>query len=115
MKNILDKINKADEIQSKVELGTHEVELNIAEDLKKSANNDANKIATLKTKIAEVKALFSETKKSVNQSWSLYNGLKSLISQAGVPAAYVEKDPSVMATKEHDKFLTTIEKVITKL
>ena len=35
MKNILDKINKADEIQAnKVELGTHEVELALIDDLK---------------------------------------------------------------------------------
>lgn len=34
MKNILDKINRADEIQAnKVELGTHEVELGIIQDL----------------------------------------------------------------------------------
>ena len=33
MKNILDKINRADEIQSKVELGTHEVELGIIQDI----------------------------------------------------------------------------------
>jgi hypothetical protein len=33
MKNILDKINKADEIQAKkTELGTHEVELNVIQD-----------------------------------------------------------------------------------
>lgn len=36
MKNILDKINRADEIQAnKVELGTHEVELALVDDLKK--------------------------------------------------------------------------------
>lgn len=36
MKNILDKINRADEIQSnKVELGTHEVELGKLDDLNK--------------------------------------------------------------------------------
>jgi hypothetical protein len=35
MKNILDKINRADEIQAnKVELGTHEVELALIDDLK---------------------------------------------------------------------------------
>lgn len=34
MKNILDKINRADEIQSKVELGKHEVELALIDDLK---------------------------------------------------------------------------------
>ena len=34
MKNILDKINRADEIQSKVELGTHEVQLGVADNLK---------------------------------------------------------------------------------
>lgn len=32
MKNILDKINRADEIQSKVELGKHEVELSVIQD-----------------------------------------------------------------------------------
>jgi hypothetical protein len=37
MKNILDKINKADEIQAKkVELGKHEVELAVADNLKKA-------------------------------------------------------------------------------
>ena len=37
MKTILDKINKADEIQAKkVELGKHEVELALIDDLKKS-------------------------------------------------------------------------------
>ena len=33
MKNILDKINRADEIQSKVELGKHEVELALVDEL----------------------------------------------------------------------------------
>lgn len=38
MKNILDKINRADEIQSKVELGKHEVELALINDLKTKAD-----------------------------------------------------------------------------
>lgn len=46
MKNILDKINRADEIQTnKVELGTHEVELALVDDIKKliqEANNNKN-------------------------------------------------------------------------
>lgn len=37
MKNILDKINRADEIQTnKVELGTHEVNLNALEEIRKA-------------------------------------------------------------------------------
>lgn len=38
MKNILDKINRADEIQSKVELGKHEVELALIDEAKKIVN-----------------------------------------------------------------------------
>jgi hypothetical protein len=39
MKTILDKINKADEIQAKkTELGTHEVNLALADDVKKAYN-----------------------------------------------------------------------------
>ena len=41
MKNILDKINRADEIQSKVELGTHEVQLALLDELKVYAKNTA--------------------------------------------------------------------------
>lgn len=39
MKNILDKINRADEIQSKIELGTHEVELGTIQDFEKLTNS----------------------------------------------------------------------------
>lgn len=51
MKNILDKIKRADEIQSnleldKTELGTHEVELTLVADLKK-ALNEFNKVNDL--------------------------------------------------------------------
>ena len=46
MKNILDKINKADEIQSKVELGTHEVELGMIDDF----INESNQIIELSKK-----------------------------------------------------------------
>ena len=47
MKNILDKINKADEIQAnKVELGTHEVELGMVDDF----INESNQIIELSKK-----------------------------------------------------------------
>jgi len=47
MKNILDKINRADEIQSKVELGTHEVELALIDDIKSYSNGYAKYIKEL--------------------------------------------------------------------
>lgn len=51
MKNILDKINRADEIQSKVELGTHEVELGAIDIWITAYKNEASKIAGIKNKI----------------------------------------------------------------
>ena len=52
MKNILDKINKADEIQAnKVELGTHEVELGAIDIWITAYKSEAGKIAGIKTKI----------------------------------------------------------------
>ena len=51
MKNILDKINKADEIQAnKVELGTHEINLGAKEDILKLIQN-AIKVAKTNGKI----------------------------------------------------------------
>jgi len=75
MKNILDKINKADEIQAnKVELGKHEVELGVADNLKKALklytdsvskygkdlDNAFVPIRTLEKAITELKGRVSE-------------------------------------------------------
>lgn len=55
MKNILDKINKADEIQSKVELGKHEVQLALLDELKVYAKNTAKYAADYKKKSEAIK------------------------------------------------------------
>ena len=50
MKNILDKINRADEIQAKVELGTHQVNLALLDDVKLYAKNGAKEAVEFKKK-----------------------------------------------------------------
>ena len=76
MKNILDKINRADEIQAnKVELGTHEVELANFADVKtqlEKAENEYKKIVDFSNKIY---ALKQEAKK--NTSYETLNKIMS--------------------------------------
>jgi uncharacterized protein (DUF3084 family) len=72
MKNILDKINRADEIQAnleldKTELGTHEVELTLVAELKKALNefNKVNSLDdTLRTKYSQLQ---QDAKNIINQ------------------------------------------------
>jgi len=64
MKNILDKINRADEIQAnKVELGTHEVELGLLDDLN-ALNAQGEK---LRQGVNQVYSLRSQMEKYVKE------------------------------------------------
>lgn len=66
MKNILDKINRADEIQSKVELGTHEVELSSIAQLE-NAIKEAKKEIDFYNKVeSEKNSIFAEIAKKQN-------------------------------------------------
>lgn len=66
MKTILDKINKADEIQAKkVELGKHEVELALIDDFKKLLNEVNNDY------------------KSFNDDYNKFNDFKKLVIFSG--------------------------------
>jgi len=76
MKTILDKINKADEIQaSKVELGKHEVELAISDDIKKLSDN-SDKFQ--KNFISSYKTIVSESSKAIEQGTAYVDNAKKL-------------------------------------
>jgi len=67
MKNILDKINRADEIQAgleldKTELGTHEVELSLVDDLRKLAQN----LQTINSQISDERVKIIGAKNVMN-------------------------------------------------
>lgn len=103
MKNILDKINRADEIQSKVELGTHEVQLGVADNLKKALKlytdlvskygkdlddafvpiRDLEKaIGQLKARVSEVISIAQELRKSEDNVSNELDIVRKKIQQA---------------------------------
>lgn len=88
MKNILDKINKADEIQAnKVELGTHEVELASIDDIQ-------NRYNQLYTKhFGKADTLISQAK---NELRTFINEIE-VLSKEGVDIAKKAKDLGINA------------------
>lgn len=94
MKNILDKINKADEIQAnKVELGTHEVDLALIDDIQK---------LQIKANQSEEKAL-AEYKKGIA---TLQNAAKLYLTA---------RDNAILVTKEITKAQTMSNELGIKL
>jgi len=87
MKTILEKINKADEIQAKkVELGKHEVELGTIDDIKKLISVYTNKISKdYSTIYAEHTDLYNKVKELQSKSkvaYELYNKSYAEFSKA---------------------------------
>jgi hypothetical protein len=99
MKTILDKINKADEIQAKkVELGKHEVELALTDDIAKKTDqiqlitNALNKFAT---EFRDQLYKFEDLTKEINQKNEVITNNKTL-------AQKVEKESNDIYIKALD-------------
>lgn len=103
MKNILDKINRADEIQAnleldKTELGKHEVELALVDDLKKLASLSENQLKTNKNlqgvlfgmadsinnKLKEIDAVNNQNDNLLKNAENLHNNFKKLAQDLGI-------------------------------
>jgi uncharacterized Fe-S cluster-containing MiaB family protein len=97
MKTILDKINKADEIQAKkVELGKYEVHLGLAEDLSKA------------------KAEMDSVNKSLNDQLIKLKNSDALIRKAKMDADKVYSDSKKM-TATADKTLSQVANLLDKI
>jgi RNA 3'-terminal phosphate cyclase len=91
MKNILDKINRADEIQSKVELGKHEVELALIDDLKEIVAKGKQVQGSMVEGQLEVKNIAQRTLqfakehlKNLDNVSKLYNQMKTQADGLGI-------------------------------
>lgn len=87
MKNILDKINRADEIQAKVDLGKHEVELNSLQSLETDIVEMQYGIKKIKELKKEIKALYENTASKIDTDLSEY---ESKSKEVGIEAEKVE-------------------------
>ena len=89
MKNILDKINKADEIQAnKVELGTHEVELALVDDVQ-ALYNVANKsyqanTNTIQKYASQLESMFQKTADEYKKALDKYLQLDKMSKELGI-------------------------------
>lgn len=93
MKNILDKINRADEIQAnlelnKTELGKHEVELALVDDVK-SLYNIANKsyqsnTNTIQKYASELERMFQKTADEYQKALGKYLELEKMSKELGI-------------------------------
>ncbi len=89
MKTILDKINKADEIQAKkVELGTHEVELALIDDVQ-ALYNVANKsyqanTSTIQKYASQLESMFQKTADEYKKALDKYLQLDKMSKELGI-------------------------------
>lgn len=88
MKNILDKINKADEIQAKVELGKHEIELALVDDVQ-ALYNVANKsyqsnTNTIQKYASELERMFQKTADEYKKALDKYLQLEKMSKELGI-------------------------------
>jgi hypothetical protein len=89
MKNILDKINRADEIQAnKTELGKHEVELALVEDVQNlyNAANKSYKANTdqLMSFASKMESSFQKTADEYKKALDKYSQLEKMSKELGV-------------------------------
>lgn len=113
MKNILDKINKADEIQAnKVELASHEVELGMLQDIEKEmsiANQGIFKSIDL------AKSALKPAQEALRLNKELLVKLQNFTKQVkdlGILSPQKEVENGIVQVKENIKL---IEKLITNL
>jgi DNA-binding SARP family transcriptional activator len=115
MKTILDKINKADEIQAKkVELGTHEVELSIVTDFEKAYNEALDMQAKAETNIINYNELAKSIQNVLNQAGqkflranAIYQEIEQMSKDLGVEPSNViknKKETISIAIKEIDAY-----------
>ena len=114
MKNILDKINRADEIQSKVELGAHEVELSIVTDFEKAYNEALDLQAKAETNIVNYNELAKSIQTALNQAGqkflranAIYQEIEKMSKELGVEPSNIlknKKETISVAIKEIDGY-----------
>ena len=109
MKNILDKINKADEIQAnKVELGKHEVELGSVQELKKALDK-------IPVYIKEIENLRGQFKKQVFDIESKALDMGSIYSTVKDNAMKLGIDPeSIPEVKNYQSIKKTLTDAVNK-
>jgi hypothetical protein len=115
MKNILDKINRVDEIQAnKVELGTHEVELSIVTDFEKAYNEALDLQAKAETNIVNYNELAKSIQTALNQAGqkflranAIYQEIEKMSKELGVEPSNIlknKKETISVAIKEIDGY-----------
>lgn len=115
MKNILDKINKADEIQAnKVELGTHEVELSVVTEFEKAYNEALDLQAKAETNIVNYNELAKSIQTALNQAGqkflranAIYQEIEQMSKELGVEPSNIlknKKETISVAIKEIDVY-----------
>lgn len=128
MKNILDKINRADEIQSnKVELGTHEVELALIDDIKKimdralSRKSEFQKFSqTVQQQLDNLKVSSNMWNRDLNEAQTLISNLIVKAKEIGVsvPNEIVAYEKiikeGVAETKNYSNIINKIKSEIPK-
>jgi hypothetical protein len=122
MKTILDKINKADEIQAKkVELGTHEIELGLTDDFKRNIKFDNDNIAVLKSKMTlittELKnltSLYEKANKGIATTGTTYDRMVGMAKELGLPESQISNLPEVKQYEDNGVALTEVLRFINK-
>lgn len=115
MKTILDKINRADEIQAKkVELGKHEVELSIVTDFEKAYNEALDMQAKAETNIINYNELAKSIQGVLTQAGqkflranAIYQEIEQMSKDLGVEPSNViknKKETISIAIKEIDAY-----------
>lgn len=117
MKNILDKINKADEIQAnKVELGTHEVELGLNQELEavmkkistelEIADKSLNTLSALKLQSDKEKVKSEESMKKLislyNQGFPIYTKIDKMGEELDIVIPNLDKWAQIFRDVEEE-------------
>ena len=126
MKNILDKINKADEIQAnKVELGTHEVQLGVIDEAKKGMdmvlkayNNPLwNTLKRLPSEVGDTLAGIKDELQNAakGQQMAIENARKAATMSKELGVELPKDIQKIFDNNDYDDMLQSYENEINKL
>jgi len=117
MKNILDKINRADEIQAnleldKTELAKHEVELGLVQDITKDLNTVADSLVSIRPALLKIEDLLIKNSKTVETALKAVQRVETTAKELGADSLVKELDKPKMLINEFNKTINNTLKAV---
>jgi len=117
LNNILNKLGKIEEIN----LGKHEIELGLTDELKRNVKFDNDNISVLKSKMnlitTELKnltSLYDKANKGMKTTGTTYDRMVEIAKELGLPESQISNLPEVKQYEDNSVELTNVLRFIDK-